>query len=320
MAHSHAGHDHAGHGHTHPHGDERRLFWALLLTGGFMVAEIAGGILSGSLALIADAGHMLTDTAALALAWFAARMARLPANPRRSYGYHRVQILAAFINGATLIGVAAWILIEAVQRFLEPVEVLGGIMLTVAAVGLIVNIAAFFILKAGDSGNLNIRGAVLHVMGDLLGSMATMVAAGVILLTGWMPIDPILSVVVSLLIVRGAWDLTKRSWHLLMEGVPEGFDLEELKRELPLAASGVLDIHHVHLWALTPERPLITLHARIAEDADHDTVLRRLQVILAERFALSHATIQIERGTCTEGRGASHKAGHRHSPSDHARP
>jgi cobalt-zinc-cadmium efflux system protein len=313
-AHSHSGH--AGHDHAHGVGDERRLLWTLILTGGFMLAEVVGGILSGSLALIADAGHMLTDTAALALAWFAARIARRPANPKRSYGYHRFQVLAAFINGAVLIGVAAWIVIEAVARFFRPVDVLGGLMLAVASVGLAVNVVAFLILNSGNRDNLNIRGAVLHVIGDLLGSVAAIIAAGVILLTGWMPIDPILSVVVALLITRGAWDITRRSWHVLMESTPDEFDVEELKRELSAAVPGVIDVHHVHLWALTPERPLVTLHARIADDADHDSALRGLQGVLARRFGLDHATIQTERGECAEERrvhGGAACASHPHS-------
>jgi cobalt-zinc-cadmium efflux system protein len=201
-----------------------------------------------------------------------------------------------------LIGIAAWIVIEAVARFFRPVDVLGGLMLAVATVGLAVNVVAFLILISGNRDNLNIRGAVLHVIGDLLGSVAAIVAAGVILLTGWMPIDPILSVVVALLITRGAWDITRRSWHVLMESTPDEFDVEELKRELSAAVPGVIDVHHVHLLALTPERPLVTLHARIADDADHDSTLRGLQGVLARRFGLDHATIQTERGECAEER------------------
>jgi cobalt-zinc-cadmium efflux system protein len=315
VAHSHSGPGHAGHSHSHDFGDERRLFWTLLLTGGFMMAEVVGGLVSGSLALIADAGHMLTDTAALGLAWFAARIARRPASPQRSYGYHRFQVLAAFINGAVLIGVAAWIVIEAIARFFRPVEVLGGLMLVVAAAGLAVNVIAFLILQSGHRSNLNIRGAVLHVIGDLLGSVAAIVAAGIILLTGWMPIDPILSIVVSLLIVRSAWVITRTSWHVLMESTPDEFDVEALKHELTSAVPGVVDIHHVHLWALTPERPLITLHARIADDADHDAALQSLQAILAERFGLGHATIQTERGECIETRRS--RMAEAHAPHAH---
>ena len=291
-------HGHGPRDHRCSHGDERRVIWALLLTAAFMVAEVVGGLLSGSLALLADAAHMLTDTGALALAWFAIRLSSRPPDPRRSFGYHRFQVLAAFVNGATLIVIAGWIVVEAVQRLLAPVEVLGATMLAVAALGLAVNVAGFCILHGGNRENLNIRGAVLHVLGDLLGSVAAIVAAGIILLTGWTPIDPLLSVLVAALILRGAWDLVSRASHLLMEGAPEGFDIAELKADLVKAVPGVVDVHHVHLWALTPERPLLTLHARIADEADHDDILGRVHRRLAERFGLRHATVQVERSTC----------------------
>ncbi len=297
-------HDHEGHGHGRPHGaggNERRVFWALLLTGGFLLAEAAGAVISGSLALLADAGHMLADTAALGLSWYAFRTIRSkPAHPRHSYGHHRLEVLAAFVNGSALIGIAVWISIEAVRRFFDPGHVLGGVMMAVAAAGLAVNVASFLILHGGDRENLNIRGAALHVLGDLLGSAAAMAAAGVILWTGWTPIDPILSVLVAALILRSAWLLASRSWHVLMEGAPEGLDVEEMKRELVGSVPDVLDVHHVHLWSLTPERPLITLHARIAARADHETVLHGLQRVLRERFDLNHATIQIEAGLCAD--------------------
>jgi cobalt-zinc-cadmium efflux system protein len=292
------GHSQGAHHHGPDLGDERRVLWALLLTGGFMVAEIVGGVLSGSLALLADAAHMLTDAGAMALAWFAIRISTRPPDPRRSFGYHRFQVLAAFVNGAALIVIAGWIVMEAIRRLLEPVEVLGGTMLVIAVLGLAVNIAGFAILQGGNRENLNIRGAVLHVLGDLLSSVAAIAAAGVILLTGWTPIDPVLSVLVALLILRGAWDLVSRASHLLMEGAPEGIDVAELKGDLEAAVPGVLDIHHVHLWALTPERPLVTLHVRIADEADHDEVLRGVQGRLADRFGLRHATVQIERSEC----------------------
>lgn len=303
-AHDHAhdqgqGHDH-GHAHAHaaPTGDERRLLLALTLTGGFMVAEVIGGLVSGSLALIADAGHMATDTAALALAWFSTRLARRPATVLRSYGYHRAQVLAAFINGSVLIGVSLWIVVEALQRIFAPVEVRGEMMLAVAMLGLAVNVAAFAVLHGGGSENLNIRGALLHVVADLLGSAAAILGAIVIIFTGWTPVDPLLSILVALLIVRSAWSLVTRAWHVLMEGAPEGFDVDALVRELKEAAPGVIDVHHVHVWALTPERPLVTLHARIEEDASHEDVLFRLSTALRARFGLEHATIQIERGAC----------------------
>lgn len=279
---------------------ERRVLWALLITATFMLAEVVGGIISGSLALLADAGHMLTDAAALSLSWYAFRASRQPSTPRHSYGQHRFQVLAALINGATLIGIAAWITIEAARRLFAPVEVLGGPMLMIAILGLAANIAAFAVLHRGDRANLNVRGAALHVLGDLLGSVAAIVAAGVILLSGWTPIDPILSVLVALLITRSAWSLVAKSWHVLMEGAPDSMDVALLRQELTQSIPGVLDIHHVHLWSLTPQRPLITLHATVAEGADPDVILRDLQNILAQRYELNHATIQLERSDCSD--------------------
>jgi cobalt-zinc-cadmium efflux system protein len=303
----HHGHDHDqhhshGHGHIHAHShDERRLLLALILTGSFMVVEAVGGILAGSLALLADAGHMLTDTAALALSWYAFMVSRRPATEQRSYGQHRFQVLAALINGVALVAVAGWITIEAIRRLFEPVPIIGTTMLVIAAVGLAVNIAGFLILHGGNQENLNMRGAALHVMGDMLGSVAAIVAAGVILWTGWTPIDPILSVLVALLILRSAWTLVGRSWHVLMEGTPEGLDVNRLRRELTDAVPGVEDVHHVHAWCLTPERPLITFHASLGADADHDEVLRLLRVELASRFNIEHSTIQLESDPCIAG-------------------
>ncbi len=292
-------HDDHGHEEVGPD-NERRVLWALCLTGAFMVAEVIGGLLSGSLALLADAGHMLTDTAALGLSWYAFRATRRPATLLRSYGHARFQVMAAFINGATLIGVAIWIVVEAVERLLDPVDILGLPMLAVAAAGLVVNIAAFLILRGGSQENLNVRGAALHVLGDLLGSVAAISAALVILFTGWAPIDPILSVLVALLILRSAWVLVSKSWHVLMEGTPDWLDIPELRRSLSDAVPGVLDIHHVHAWMLVPDRPLITLHATVSRDTDQNEVLKALQRLLAERFHIAHSTIQIEREACTQ--------------------
>ena len=295
-AHDHASHSRAGVGPD----NERRVLWALCLTGGFMLAEIVGGLLSGSLALLADAGHMLTDTAALGLSWYAFRMTRRPATPQRSYGHARFQVMAAFINGATLIGLSLWISIEAVERILDPVDIVVLPMLAIASIGLLVNVAAYLILSGGSRENLNVRGAALHVLGDLLGSVAAISAALVILFTGWTPIDPILSVLVAGLILRSAWVLVRQSWQVLMEGKPDWIDIAELRRSLIEVVPGVLDIHHVHAWSLIPDRPLITLHATVSQTAGHDEVLHALQRLLAERFRIEHATIQIERDSCTD--------------------
>jgi cobalt-zinc-cadmium efflux system protein len=272
----------------------------MLLTGAFMVVEIVGGLLSGSLALLADAGHMVTDTAALALAWLAFRMARRPADAERSYGYHRFQVLAAFINGVALLIIVAWIIFEAVQRLREPGEILAGLMMSVAVAGLLVNVAAYLILHGGDRENLNMRGATLHVMGDLLGSLAAMVAAGVVMATGWTPIDPLLSVLVALLILRSAWSLLRHSSHVLLEGTPSEIDVARLKADLVDSVPEVDDVHHVHVWSLASGKVVMTMHAHVHDDADREQVLRAIHGISRERFGVSHVTVQIEHGQCVD--------------------
>ncbi len=289
------------HGHDHQHGSvdsERRVLLALVLTGSFMVVEVIGGLAAGSLALLADAGHMLTDTFSLALAFIAFRIGRWPQDSRRTYGYGRFQVLAAFVNGLTLVAIVAWIAFEAMRRLLEPVEVLGGLMLAVAVVGLAVNLAAFTILHRGEQGNLNLRGATLHVLADILGSVAAIVAALVISFTGWMPIDPLLSLLVAALILRRAWFLLRRSGHILLEGAPEWLDEAELRDALVAAVPEVREVHHVHVWMLTTERPLITLHARVAPGVDQQEALHGIHRALAERFGIEHATVQIEIEGC----------------------
>lgn len=295
---------HPGHLGEHAHGvdqsNEKRVLWAMLLTGSFMVVEIVGGILSGSLALLADAGHMLTDCAALALAWVAFRVARRPQDGRRTYGYHRFQIIAAFVNGMTLIVIVGWIAIEAVRRLIVPTEVTGVPMLIVASVGLVVNVIAFSILHKKGERNMNVEGAALHVLGDLLGSVAAIAAAVVILWTGWMPIDPLLSILVALLILRSAWRLTRRSVHVLLEGAPDWIDEPELKAGLMAAVPQVRSVHHVHAWMLTQEHPLVTLHAEIGADDDHHETLVGIKEFLRQRYAIDHATIQLESGGCVD--------------------
>jgi len=291
-------HGHAHHGHSHGMDSEKRVLWALLLTAGFMGAEVAGGLISGSLALLADAAHMLTDAAALALAWVAFRIARRPADPKRSYGYHRGQVLAAFVNGGVLIAIVAWIFFEAFRRLREPVAIEGDLMLGVATLGLLVNVAAFAILHGGDRQNLNLRGAATHVLGDLLGSAATIVGALVILWTGWTPIDPLLSILVGLLVLRSAWLIVKESTHILLEGTPAEFDPQGLREILMADIPALEDVHHIHAWSLTPERPLLTLHAQVGESADSQATLVRIKEVLASRFGIDHSTVQIERGPC----------------------
>lgn len=308
-------HDHIhghsqGHGHDHSHdgahdhaptvsgSNERRVLAAMALTALFMVAEIIGGIVSGSLALIADAGHMATDAAALALAFIAFRLAARPANASQSYGYHRAETLAAFVNAIAMVALVGWIIYEAIMRFFEPHAILGGMMLWVAMGGLIVNMISFALLHSGDRENLNMKGAAIHVLGDLLGSVAAIAAALIIILTGWTPIDPILSVFVALLILRSALSLAKQSGHILMEGTPHNLDLEKVRADIMTHIEGVEDIHHVHAWSLTATRNVITLHARICNGAKGDEILTEIQDRLAREFNIGHATIQIETGPC----------------------
>jgi cobalt-zinc-cadmium efflux system protein len=297
--HHHDDHDHDDHDHHHALGvNERSVGLAGLLTGGFMVAEIVGGVLAGSLALLADAGHMLTDCASLALAWLGFRLTRRPADWRRTYGFDRFAVLVAFVNGIALFAIAAWIIVEAVQRLNAPVTVLGGPMLWIAAAGLAVNVLAFLVLRTGDKDNLNIRAAVLHVIGDLLGSVAAVIAALVILATGWMPIDPLLSMVVALIILRSAWRVVADSGHILLEASPPGVDSRTLRDHLRSALPFVLDVHHVHAWSISQERPMVTLHASIAATTDSAVAVREIKRQLAQHFRITHATIEIEYDAC----------------------
>ncbi len=288
-----SGHDHAAHDHHHGHANRRAVGLAAALTGGFMLVEVAGGLISGSLALLADAGHMLTDFAALSMSWIAFRMAERPADARRTYGFDRVSVLVAFVNGVALFGVAIWIVVEAYHRVTDPVTVTADIMLWVAIAGLAVNIAAFWVLSRGDRENLNLRAALIHVAGDLLGSVAAIAAALIIMRTGWMPIDPILSVLVALLILRSAWGVVRDSAHILLEGAPDAFDPGEIRAALTEGVPGLRDVRHIHAWSITQERPMVTLEAEIPPDRDPETARRAIRALLAEKFGFEHATIEI---------------------------
>ncbi|MBV8747927.1 MAG: cation transporter [Xanthobacteraceae bacterium] len=305
--HDHDAHGHAGHGHAHHHGaaaagsaDEWRIGWAFVIIFVFMLVEVAGGLISGSLALLADAGHMVSDAVALAMSWAALRIGKRPADHQRSYGYRRVEVLVAFVNGCTLFAIAAWIVFEAVRRFAAPVEVLGGMMLTVAIAGLVANVVAFLILHGGDRENLNLRSAWLHVLGDLLGFVVAIVAAVVILFTGWSPIDPLLSIVVALLILKSAGEIVKSSAHILLEGTPAGFDPGEVRDDLIAEVPAVAEVHHVHAWSITQEQSLVTLHVRCEPGSDATTVVNSVNRRLKERFGIKHSTIQIDHEDCDD--------------------
>ena len=300
MSHSHAAHDHHDHDHDHAHvptvsGDnERKVLVAFFVIFAFMIVEAVGGILSGSLALLADAGHMLTDAAALALAYAAFRFGRRAADARRTFGYARFEVIAGFVNAITLFAIVVWIVYEAVERFRQPVEILSGPMLAVAVAGLLVNVFVLWFLTRGDTEHVNIKGAVLHVVGDLLGSVGAIAAALVIAFTGWTPIDPILSVLVAALILRSAWALLAKSVHILLEGAPDNASAQDIERHLMRSVDGLAGVSHIHVWLISSGRALATLHVLPAAGADARAVVRAVERELEARFAIEHATVAID--------------------------
>ncbi|WP_027460053.1 cation diffusion facilitator family transporter [Deinococcus murrayi] len=304
--HDHAGHRH-GPGRAHGHGaDARRLSLALGVTATFMGLEIIGGLVSGSLALLSDAGHMASDVAALALSLFAVRFARRPATPERTYGFYRVEILAAFVNAAALLLLTLWILWEASTRLSQPPEVQGGVMLAVAGAGLVANLVSAAILHGGQRDSLNVRGAYLHVLGDLLGSVGAIVAALLVLGPGWTVADPLVSALIGLLILRSAWGLLLDSVNVLLEGAPQGLDVRAVRATLR-GVPGVRGIHDLHVWAITAGQPILTAHVEVAGGADAAAVLVRARQLLRERHGLTHVTLQPEvEGQPCEDRDALH--------------
>jgi cobalt-zinc-cadmium efflux system protein len=281
-----------GHGPGRARATQRRLVLALALSTAYMLAEVIGGFLANSLALLADAGHMLTDAAALALAIMAIRLARRPATAAMTYGYHRAEILAALANGATVVAIAIVIAIEAVRRLGTPPEVRSGLMLTVALGGLLVNLAMLGILHRGRRESLNLRGAWLHVLTDALGSMQAIVAALLIRLLGWRWADPVASLLIALLIAYSAYNLLRRTIAVLMEGVPPHIDVDEVRTAL-LALPGVAGVHDLHIWTITSGFEAVSAHLLVGEEAREEALLRAREV-LRERFGIEHSTIQVE--------------------------
>jgi cobalt-zinc-cadmium efflux system protein len=294
MGHHH-GHSH-GHGHSHAHtGNKKALFMSFLLISSFMVVEVIGGIMTNSLALLSDAGHMLSDAASLGLSFFAIKLGERKATNTKTYGYKRFEIIAAAINGITLILISLSILYEAYQRFSDPPEVQSLGMLTISSIGLLVNIIAAWILMRGDKDeNLNVRSAFLHVLGDMLGSIGAIVAALLIYFFGWGIADPIASIIVAFLIIISGWRVTKESFHILMEGTPQQFELDKVKSSLS-AIPNVKEVHDLHIWAITSGMPMLSCHIAIEGDGVHDTVLHRAQSILHDDFGIEHSTIQVEK-------------------------
>ena len=295
MAHSHT-HDH-GHGpsgaHDHPHATSTRaLGWALVLTFIILLVEAVGGWVSNSLALLADAGHVLTDAGALGLSLFVAWLSRQPSSAEKTYGYLRWEILAALINGATLLGISAWIVIEAVQRFRHPEHVAGGLMLVAAALGLVVNGVAAWLLHGSHEDSLNVRGAYLHVLGDMLASLGTVVAAVVIRYTGWLTADPIASLLTTLLIVAGAWTLVREAVDVLLEASPPHIDLDAVRARIE-SIPNVESVHDLHVWTVTSGMIAMSAHAIVRDSNCHQGVLERAHDLLFD-MGIQHVTIQLE--------------------------
>lgn len=296
MAHAHDHHPAEHHPHT-----GRALGAAFALTCLMLVIEAGGGWWSHSLALLADAGHMLVDAASLLLAWAAAHFASKPADARRSFGYARLEVLAGFVNALVQVLLVAWIVYEAVHRLLRlsEVEIRSGVMLGVALAGLLVNVFVLRMLHAHEHDDLNAAAASLHVFGDLLASLAAVVAALLVRYLHWNWADPALSLLVSLLILRGAWRLLHRSSHILLEGVPEGLRTEDIRAVLA-ANPVVVEVHHIHVWQIASGSRMATLHARLCEGADAQAGLVAIKRELRERFAIDHATVEIELGECAD--------------------
>lgn len=294
----HHGHDHS-HGLHHHHGDiegnRKGLIIALIITSTIMILEFFGGLITNSLALLSDSGHMLSDASSLLLSLIAFGFAAKAASPKRTFGFHRFEILAALLNGATLFLVAGIIIVEAFKRFVEPPTVASGSMILIACIGLLANLlSAYFLMKKGDvKNNVNMRSAYLHVIGDALGSVGAIVAGLIMLAFKWYYADPIISVVVALLILRGAWGVLKQTVHILMEGTPSHIDQQKVLDALQQLPH-VLEVHDLHIWTITSNLEALSCHLVIEEHADQQAILQQALALIADKFAIEHSTIQIE--------------------------
>lgn len=281
-----------------------RLVGALALTSSFMVAEAIGGIWTGSLALLADAAHMLTDAGGLVLALIAIRFAERPATPDKTYGYARMEVLSALTNAVVLLLLSFYILYEAYRRFLAPPEILGGPMLVVAVIGLAVNLISMWLLSAGSSESLNVKGAYFEVLSDMLGSLGVIAAAAVVMFTGWTLVDPIIGAGIGLFIVPRTWLLLRQAIHILMEGTPPEVDVGLLERKL-LGIPGVAAVHDLHVWTITSGVDAMSCHLVVADMAQARPILVSANKAMAEGFGLTHTTIQVEDQTLREAEGTS---------------
>jgi cobalt-zinc-cadmium efflux system protein len=309
------GRDHHDHGHELRSTSQSRLRWALLINLVFLIVEVAGGIVTHSLALLADAGHMLTDVAALALALVVARLAMRPATPERTFGLLRAEVLGAFINGATLVLIVGLILREAWLRLGQPEVIDGPLMLVVAVLGLFANLGSAYVLAGGRKSNVNVQGAFMHMVADALGSVGAIVAGAVIWGTGWYPIDPIASAVIGVLILWSTWGLLKGTLNILLEATPENIKYEEVKAALE-AMEHIEEVHDLHIWTITSGVPVLSAHISLSAcccDQNHwEQCMARAKEILKDRFGITHTTLQVEtaagacEGECRLVEGSNH--------------
>lgn len=286
------GHDH-GHSHTSGQGNKRALLWILALSASYLVAEVIGGIVSGSLALIADAAHMALDVAAVVLGLFAAWIALKPPSASKTYGYYRAEIVAAFVNAITLVAVSLWIFYEAYERFAEPPVVQGGLMAIVAAGGLLVNVIALFMMHGQRDAGLNMKGVWLHLLTDAMGSLAAMLAAFCVWKYQWYWADPVISVIIGVLIMFGAWKLLIECVDVLLVSVPKGIDTVKIKADIE-ALSEVKEMHDLHVWALGTGLTALSAHVRLSDNVEYGPLLEKISKLLAEQHHIEHVTIQLE--------------------------
>ncbi|HXH89507.1 MAG TPA: cation diffusion facilitator family transporter [Gaiellaceae bacterium] len=287
------GHDHARSGKS---SSARALALTLVLTATYTVAEVIGGVLTGSLALLADAGHMLSDTGSIAVALVAIWLARRPATAQRSFGFKRAEILAALFNGVTLVAISIWIFIEAIDRFADPPVVLGGWVLAIALGGVAINLAGALILARRDRDSLNVRAALRHVVADLLGSLGVIVAAIVILTTGWVYADPLISVVIGILVAVSSWSVLRESVSILLEATPSGIDAGAVEVKM-LSVEGVTNVHDLHIWTITSGFPALSAHVLVEGGEDCHGKRRELERVLESEFDLDHTTLQVDHAT-----------------------
>ncbi|MDA3808658.1 MAG: cation diffusion facilitator family transporter [Thiomicrorhabdus sp.] len=274
--------------------NQKKILIAALITASYMLVEVIGGLWVNSVALVADGVHMMTDALALGLAWWGFYMSHKPATARMTFGFQRIQILTAFVNGFTLLLIVGGIIFMAIHRILEPQQVMGKEMFIIAVIGLLNNLFVFWLLHSGDQSNMNMRGATLHFLGDTLGSVAVIAGAIIIFYTGWMLVDPLLSIVMAAIIAVGAYRLTKESGHILLEGVPAGYEIQCIADDLEKHFEYLTGVHHIHLWAINEELVMMTLDAKIDLDHVNDATLSEIKQYLLDVHKIHHVTLQLE--------------------------